>query len=161
VSSIKPTSIGRWNQLVGKHARDSDRAVAIWAGSFVETHLKNYLACRLRTGKETQALFDTYGPLSTFAGCIGVAYAIRLLNKPQRDDLDLIRRIRNHFAHHPYEATFTDEEVVKHLSKVTSFDPFEFQGAPLTKSSARVRYMDACGMICAQLSLDPSASDAA
>jgi hypothetical protein len=108
VKSLKPTSIGRWNQLVTAHARDSDRAVAIWAGSFVEAHLKNYLLAKLRAGKETSALFETYGPLSTFAGCIGVGYAVRLLTKPQRDDLDLLRRIRNHFAHYPYEATFLD-----------------------------------------------------
>jgi hypothetical protein len=116
--------------------------------------LKNYLLAKLRAGKETIALFETYGPLSTFAGCIGVGYAVRLLTKPQRDDLDLLRRIRNHFAHYPYEATFLDSEVTKHLARVTSYDPFQLPNEPLTKRTARIRYLEACGMTCGQLPIE-------
>ena len=126
----------------------------------METHLKNYLTSKLRAGKDTRALFGDYGPLSTFAACIGVGYATNLLHKCQRDDLASIARIRNHFAHDPYEAEFLDAEVTKYLNKVTSFDPFHIQGQPLTAVTARARYLEACGIICAQLTADPVSTKA-
>ena len=54
-----------------------------------------------------QALFnDQNGPLSTFAAKTKIAYALGVFDAPVRDELDLIRYIRNAFAHSKEPLTF-------------------------------------------------------
>ena len=98
-----------------------------------------------------RALFDGYGPLSTFSGCIGIGYAFSVLDKWQYAELNSIRHIRNHFAHHPYEARFMDPDLEKHPARLTSYDPFLLPGEPVNVRTARIKYLEACGMVCVKL----------
>jgi hypothetical protein len=43
--------------------------------------------------------FDYDGPMGTFASRIAVAYALGIFGPQTRHDLDLIRHLRNQFAH--------------------------------------------------------------
>ncbi|MGH8510875.1 MAG: hypothetical protein ACREU8_05700 [Gammaproteobacteria bacterium] len=56
--------------------------------------------------KVADDLFGAMGPLASFRQRIAVAYAFGFLSKEDYDNLNLVRRIRNHFAHHPLEASF-------------------------------------------------------
>ena len=51
------------------------------------------------TGKSADDLFKARGPLATFAARIDAAHAFGLITDSERRDLDLIRQIRNAFAH--------------------------------------------------------------
>jgi len=56
-------------------------------------------------------LFERDGVLSTFYGNIHLAFALKLIRETVRDDLDVIRRVRNAFAHSILPLTFDTEEV--------------------------------------------------
>lgn len=52
------------------------------------------LSAKMRT-----RLFNGYGPISSFAAKSDIAYAFRLLSDDDYADLQIIRKIRNEFAH--------------------------------------------------------------
>jgi len=74
------------------------RAVLDFAESLNEG-LLDLLRGRSVTGKSADDLFKERGPLATFAARIDAAHAFGLITDSERRDLDLIRQIRNAFAH--------------------------------------------------------------
>jgi hypothetical protein len=64
---------------------------------------------------ECQTMFDdsSSGPLGTFAAKIRMAYALGVYPKPIKDELDLIRHIRNAFAHSSERIQFTSPEITE------------------------------------------------
>jgi hypothetical protein len=98
------TAIARGQPFVLALIDESDRGCAIVGASFVEDRLEALLRAVCRSDEEsiTQAvdpLFDSYGPFATFSGKIQAAFALRLIDRRLKGQLDLIRRMRNNFAH--------------------------------------------------------------
>jgi hypothetical protein len=61
--------------------------------------------------RDRRQLFEFEGALGTFSSKIVVAYALRLIGPVTRADLDLIRFLRNEFAHSRIPFGFTTPEV--------------------------------------------------
>lgn len=57
------------------------------------------LKCSVVSGLEQLRLFDGYGPIGSFAAKSDIAYAFRLLSDDDYADLQIIRKVRNEFAH--------------------------------------------------------------
>lgn len=79
---------------------ENDRALAIVGGAFLDTLLESILIEFLVDDeKEVGELLRYDGPMGTFSGRIRAAYCLGLLRKTVRDDLKLVGKIRNKFAH--------------------------------------------------------------
>jgi DNA-binding MltR family transcriptional regulator len=85
----------------------SDRALGIIAASLVEIHLtkliKQAFIPEVKTGsKETvqELMFHSSGPLGAFSTKIRLAYMMGLISKEFFKDLEIMKEIRNRFAHH-------------------------------------------------------------
>jgi hypothetical protein len=79
---------------------ENDRALAIVGGAFLDTLLENILVEFLVDDeKEVSELLRYDQPLGTYSGRIRAAYCLGLLRKTIRDDLRLVGKIRNRFAH--------------------------------------------------------------
>lgn len=76
------------------------------AGSYLDSILAKYLEYSMRTTGGAKELFESNGPLASFSQRIKIARAFTLMPSSHADLLDIVRRIRNHFAHHPLEASF-------------------------------------------------------
>lgn len=81
--------------------KESDRGCALLAAAFLENELAALLDYFLVETSESfkKQLFDFNGPLGTFSSRIKIAYALGLISRKTKDALDLIRKIRNRFAH--------------------------------------------------------------
>ncbi|MFO1512739.1 MAG: MltR family transcriptional regulator [Verrucomicrobiota bacterium] len=94
--------------------RESDRGCAIIGAEITSDRLESLLRAFLRSDaqskKQVDPLFKGFGPLSTFSARIQMAYVMYLIPKIIRDRLEMMRKIRNHFAHSPAPASFTDCE---------------------------------------------------
>lgn len=99
--------MGSYNRMVDTYRGESDRAAAILGSSFVEAMLEDLLKVYLVDDKAVSELFKGDRPLATFSAKINIAFAVGLLPPNVRTDLDKIRKIRNHFAHHPEETNFS------------------------------------------------------
>jgi DNA-binding MltR family transcriptional regulator len=107
--------------MVGAFHKESDRGAAILAGSFIEHYLGIYLRSRTVNEKIAEKLFGAMGPLATFSQRIAVAYAFGLIEKWHFDDLERIRKIRNYFAHHPFDGSFEAEDVKRSVLALSSY----------------------------------------
>src|SRR5260370_1679118 len=72
--------------------------------------------------KTVDEMFGFNKPLSSFEAKIQLASAMRLIPEEMEPDLNVIRRLRNAFAHAPSTIKFSDPPVAKELQKI-SFHP--------------------------------------
>lgn len=80
----------------------NDRATAVLFGSFVDTSLERLLASKMRKDMNSEqrgAIFGLNGALGTFSSRIALAYGLALIGPISYGDLELIRELRNQFAH--------------------------------------------------------------
>lgn len=92
-----------------------DRALAIVAAVYVEDALQNAISTHLgplSADKYDSLIFtDEHAPLVGLSARIRMASALGILVEPFRQDLTLIRNIRNAFAHSSSEITFSTKAV--------------------------------------------------
>lgn len=89
-------------QLTSEFKDESDRAVALLAAAYLDELLKNLISSVLFIESENvrKDLFKgSSAPLATFSSRILMAFCMRLINENQKIDLNLIRSVRNDFAH--------------------------------------------------------------
>lgn len=79
---------------------ESDRGCALFAAAYLDSSLSDLLYVSLVANKKIDTdLFEGTAPLATFSSRIKMAYYLGLISQPCRRDLDIIRAIRNDFAH--------------------------------------------------------------
>lgn len=113
-------SIEHYNDVVRMFHSESDRGAAVLAGSYVENCLASYLRSKMIADDDVQNLFSGFGPLADFYGRIECAYAFGFISARGRSDLNYIRKVRNHFAHHPKEASFKTDPVKSWVAKLST-----------------------------------------
>lgn len=91
---------------------ESDRASALMAAAFLDDQLRMLLEANLVQDKKVLLrILDQRGPLATFSSRIDMAYAMGLIGKRTLLDLNLLRKIRNEFAHTAGTLSFDSPKV--------------------------------------------------
>jgi DNA-binding MltR family transcriptional regulator len=67
-------------------------------------------------------IFDGYGPLSTFAAKIDIAYALEIIPQEFYDSLRIINRVRVRFAHSKHFLSFQDPDISAMIDSLPSLD---------------------------------------
>src|SRR6266511_1184702 len=103
---------------------ESDRALPIVLFAFVEDQLHDHLLRVLNpeTVGGLERLFESLGPLATASARIKVASALGWLHNNTAQGLELLRKIRNEFAHYPFTHGFDDRRIIGYVS---SMEPVE------------------------------------
>lgn len=90
-------SLNRFLSLVGTHDESS---MVLALATFVEDTLGRLLLAYFRTCKASKDLVEGFNaPLGTLGTRTKAAYAFGLLTKEQYQDIEILRKVRNHFAH--------------------------------------------------------------
>ena len=82
--------------------KDGSRGSVILAGTLVEDSLRALLISRMAPGVEKDGPKDLFGPmkpLSSFNAKIRMGFALKLYGERTFHDLELLRELRNLFAH--------------------------------------------------------------
>jgi hypothetical protein len=80
--------------------QQSDRGTAVIGGAYVEDGITELIRAAWRDDEKVQRdVFGHSGPLGTFNAKTKIAYVSWLIGPHTRDDLDIVRGIRNDFAH--------------------------------------------------------------
>lgn len=101
---LLPAARSRGNAVAETLAQESDRGCVIIGASFLEYQLELLIRAICRNDEESvkqvvDPLFKGYAPFATFSAKIKAAFALRLISSELKNQLDLIRKIRNDFAH--------------------------------------------------------------
>jgi hypothetical protein len=176
----EPAYVDRFKEYIRRHDRaahsgeelvaqakefygTSARAVVILQASMVEKHLEDAITSIVSpdlSNTSKKELFEFEGPIGSFSDKIAIAYAFGIFGKKTKHDLDLIRMLRNGFAHCMEPMTFSTAQVAavcKHLqvpdSKGVGMPPESFLsviGDP-NSNDPKTRYVSACWLIARHL----------
>jgi hypothetical protein len=146
----------------------SDRPAVILQASNVENILQSVVEKKMRqplTVDLRERLFDHNGPLATFSNKILVGYALGLFGSIFRHDLDLIRELRNGFAHARHPMTLStpqvaqvckflklpDDKKLRATGPQAYYDRFPDLAVAADQSHPRTRFTVACHTISVRL----------
>jgi hypothetical protein len=94
-----------------RHEEKNDRGLVIVGAAFLDTLLFNVLVTFLVDDeKEVAKLLECDRPLGAYGNRVRAAFCLGLIPATVRNDLGLVGKIRNQFAHNLY-ASFEDEKV--------------------------------------------------
>ena len=105
---------------------ESDRATAILAVARFEDKLREAIAKQFveLNRKLEIRIFCGYGPLSTLAGKLDIAYALGMYDQKTLENLRSIKKIRNKFAHSPKPVQFVENDIADMCSTLcVEYDP--------------------------------------
>jgi len=102
-----------WKDFAADLQKESDRGPAIVGSAFLDDLLSELVARHLLDDKQAadELLTSPLSPLGSFYARILAAYCLGLVTSDERNDLTIIRKIRNEFAHGPPGLTFADETI--------------------------------------------------
>jgi len=103
--------------------RESDRGAAVVAASLLDKKLEDLVRTYFESVSSpskgmVDSLFAPMAPLSSFSAKIHLCFLMGLLDKEQLHDLDLVRKLRNDFAHSSGEADFTDPAITNRMREL-------------------------------------------
>ena len=108
-----------------------------------------YLKAFVVDAKVGEELFGALGPLSSFSQRTAMARAYGYISRKRYDDLTLIRQVRNHFAHHPLDATFASPKVATLCIKLSEFATAKQESETQTEAHInRTAFLLSCVMFC-------------
>lgn len=110
--------VAEFRAFVAKYEKESDRAIVVLTAAKLDLLLQNILQKYLvPAATTTDEFFDHQGPASTFSNKIALSYRLGLIDRDFARSLNLVRRMRNEFAH---ELGGTDLEEGSHRDRVRS-----------------------------------------
>lgn len=108
------------NELNRETASGSDRGIVLTCSAMLyELLARLLLAFFVDDPAATRIVRDNNGALGTFSARIETAYALGLISQDLRTRLNIVRRIRNEFAH-SFAATFNDQSIADRTTKLTA-----------------------------------------
>ncbi|MFD1753569.1 MltR family transcriptional regulator [Rufibacter sediminis] len=113
-STLAPGFV-RDDKLIKELADGSDRASVVLGAAIIEELLERALKKRLVQKKSVmdKAFEGTTGSLGTFAGKIQIAYLSGLISEELYKDLEVLKSIRNKFAHNILGCDFLNPVVLE------------------------------------------------
>lgn len=109
---------------------ESDRGAATMAASLVEIKLRDALVARLSDIDQVEKWLDgDNAPFKTFNARIKFAYALGIYDRSIEGRLDLVRKVRNAFAHRALPLDFSHPAVAQACDKI--IPDSDLYGAPM------------------------------
>ena len=120
MSKEEKVDITKWMKIVDEEINvKSDRALVITIGSILDTQLESLLKRFLiKDNKRDEKLFNNNSPLSNFSSKISMCYYLGIISKYEYEALEIIRKIRNIFAHEIEIKKLEDSQSIRDLCKI-------------------------------------------
>jgi DNA-binding MltR family transcriptional regulator len=118
--SNSPERIKELNAFLVEFQQESDRGAALLGAAMIDDCLRKIIVDFLIDKKKVvEDLVDGgYAPLSTFSARAKIVYCLGLISQCEYFNIDIIRAVRNKFAHQLHGLTFNDSEIVKLCRKL-------------------------------------------
>lgn len=111
---------GKFNRLLEVIDGEDERGMVLSVAAYAEDCLGRLLLAYLRKGEYSKGLVHGFNaPLGTLAARIKAAFAVSVLSPEQSRDLDLMRKIRNEFAHQWEGCSLEDEKIMGWIDEMS------------------------------------------
>ena len=107
-----------WSSFYEEMATESERAMAVLAAAWIDSLLTRKLEILFSKGnsKTRQNLLNSDGPFASFSAKVNVTFCLGWIDVDVHHDLEVIRKIRNTFAHQIHGLSM-DSPAIKELVK--------------------------------------------
>ena len=112
---------GKWcDHFESSIIKESLRAQIVLSGCYLDEALYDLLKIVLvPENDKTDILFDgPQAPLGTFSAKIEMSYRMQLIDQDTKNSINLIRKIRNEFAHNLMDCDFTHPKILDYNKKL-------------------------------------------
>lgn len=93
-------------------SKETDRGCALFAAAYLDNALSDLLYCTLAYDKKIETdLFTGTAPLSSFSSRIKLAFYLGKISKVEKRDMELVRKVRNEFAHSADNISFETPKI--------------------------------------------------
>lgn len=90
----------RFKALLAEMNKESSRGMVLVSSALLDEHLAECIRARIVDSRDVDRLTDSFNaPLGTFSARILAAYALGILSEDEFHDLEIVRKVRNEFAH--------------------------------------------------------------
>jgi mannitol operon repressor len=134
--------------FVKEFKAETDRGAALIGAALVDSELEKLLRSHFLGGESTDQLLTGSGPLSTFSSRIRMCYSLGLITKLEYKESDIIRRVRNEFAHKLHGLSFGDMRIADLCGSLRSM--------PRRGTSARLHFDHSVIALCMVLRYRPA-----
>lgn len=136
------------NKFFDELSKESDRSAVLISASIFDEMLKSKLERWFIKGnkKSKDALFEFNGPFGSFSAKIETLYLLGDIDKSKRDDLHIIRKLRNVCAHNWDTFKFDEQIEQKFISNIKNYILFNADDMPddISEYCCRTRFMFVC-----------------
>lgn len=140
-------SLNRFLRLIGGQ---DDRAMVLSLAAFIEDTLGRLLLAYLRDCKASRDLVEGFNaPLGTLSSRIKTAYAFGLVTEEQFRDMEVLRKIRNLFAHDWEGVSLERSDIASMIGQLSGYN---FEGKS-TISAGKGRLLTTLSSCCIELYL--------
>jgi hypothetical protein len=122
-----------FSEFLAEFQKETDRGAALVGAALIDTRLKAVLRSHFLNSKVVEELIEGgSAPLGTFSSRIKLAYALGIITELEFGECEIIRRIRNDFAHGVHGLTFQDQKLSDLCNnlKANTPDGKRFDGNP-------------------------------
>lgn len=98
-----------WPSYLSEYEQSDDRSCALIIASYLDQCLEILLRQSFVDARLADDLLVDNGPLGTFAAKIKLARSLNLISGRLYHDIQLVRKLRNHFAHNFESAQFNQD----------------------------------------------------
>jgi DNA-binding MltR family transcriptional regulator len=120
MSRDRPYITDEVNDFIGQIGQESDRGKVLVSTGYIESRLQEVLLAFMVESKVSISLFSgANSPFGTFSSRIASCFSLGLIDEVEYHDLQLIRRIRNDFAH-SVRTSFRTPEVISRCKLLRS-----------------------------------------
>lgn len=138
----------RDRQLLTTLTKGSDRDAAILGGSILEELLNRLLRKKLvQSPIFEDAIENSNGSLSTFSNKIQLSYLMGLISKKMYDNLTVIRKNRNKFAHEIVGSSFENEQIKSKVENNLTYAKIPLFTEWLSAASVKDQFLLHCTVI--------------
>ncbi|WP_368576014.1 transcriptional regulator [Acinetobacter baumannii] len=109
---VEDKLINDFQRFIRSLDRESDRGLPLISAAVIEEKLHDTLKAFLSDVSASKKILNDFNaPLGTFSSKIDTCYALGLIDEFEYKEINLIRKIRNEFAHTVYDASFDIKKI--------------------------------------------------
>jgi hypothetical protein len=111
-AQVRGEDVKRLNEFLKEFQGETDRGAALIGTTIIDNMLAATIEAFLVVGKASkELLYGSLAPIHSFASRINLAFALGLINEHEHSESNLIRKIRNEFAHRGVGLAYSDPKI--------------------------------------------------
>lgn len=118
-----------FSKFLSYFQKETDRGAALVGAAMLDARLERILSlCLIDNKAKKDLLCGSSAPLGTFSAKINICSALGFITQKEYEEINLIRKIRNEFAHQLDEITFSQKPICDYCLQLKADTPDDLKG---------------------------------